>query len=224
MCNKNELTSKQKTNVGHYEKIYNYDKQNNMRSYINKIYIKTKNNFDRIAKDDFYEGYQIYDKKNISQRQPVVSWETVLDDAKFNGLSYDCALRKNNKRGVFVGLKFKNEQNKFNICSDNNRVAIYINEKFIETGKNTDRIGKDEFLQGYQNMYKLNNITWQTVLNDVKRLGLTYDPALRKNNKRGVILGLKFNKDDTNEVNNLDFLDDNDNQNITHLLAKDEEH
>jgi phage/plasmid-associated DNA primase len=102
-----------------------------------------------------------------------------------------------------------------NICCENDDMARFLEENYEITENDANRIHKDDFLKHYQNYYNLNKLTWNTLINDVKRLGLEYDRMKQVNNKRGVILGL-VRKDNINQPHNeypkkdIDFLCDED--------------
>jgi phage/plasmid-associated DNA primase len=87
-----------------------------------------------------------------------------------------------------------------NICCENDNMAQFLEENYEITDNDGDRIHKDDFLKHYQNYYNLNKMTWNTLINDVKRLGLKYDRTKRANNKKGAIIGLI--RKNTNENNN----------------------
>jgi phage/plasmid-associated DNA primase len=104
------------------------------------------------------------------------------------------------------------------ICCENDDMGQFLDENYDITGNDEDRIHKDAFLKHYQNYYNLKNITWNTLINDVKRLGLEYDRTKRIDSKRGVILGLvkKQNTDQYNYVKSpntdIDFLCEEDDE------------
>lgn len=85
-----------------------------------------------------------------------------------------------------------------NICCENDNVAQFIEEYYECTGKEKDRVQKEDFLRHYQQVYDLKKMTWNTLMGEVKRLAPTYniiyDKDKQKNNKKGVIVGLTLKK------------------------------
>ena len=95
-----------------------------------------------------------------------------------------------------------------NVCCQNDNMQQFIDEKYEITNNDSDRIHKDDFLKDYQLFFNLNKITWNNLINDIKRLGLSYDRLKKINNKRGVIIGL-IRKNDLNiNDQNIALLDD----------------
>jgi phage/plasmid-associated DNA primase len=76
------------------------------------------------------------------------------------------------------------------ICCENDAMGQFLDENYDVTENDNDRIQKDDFVEHYQNYYNLKNITWNTLINEIKRLGLEYDRTKRIDGKKGVILGL----------------------------------
>lgn len=104
------------------------------------------------------------------------------------------------------------------ICCENDDMGQFIDENYDITGNDDDRVHKDEFLKHYQKYYNLNKITWNTLINDVKRLGLEYDRTKRIDGNRGVILGL-VKKQNGNKYNyakgsdkDIDFIYENEDE------------
>ena len=83
-------------------------------------------------------------------------------------------------------------------CHSNDRVTVYVDECYqITNDHKNDKVTKDFFIHEYEKFYKLNNIGWPKLLNDVKRLGLTYEGQLRHNGStKGILTGIKFIKQD----------------------------
>ena len=82
-----------------------------------------------------------------------------------------------------------------NICFQNDNMKQFIDEKYEITNNDANRVHKDDFLKDYQLFFNLNKISWNNIINDIKRIGLVYDRFKTINNKRGVIIGLIRNKD-----------------------------
>jgi hypothetical protein len=78
----------------------------------------------------------------------------------------------------------------------NDTFNIFVNENYVITKNMDDRVGKDEFLDLYRKVTNLNCTSIRSLITDIKRLGLVYDPNLRelnsgRNGKKGVIKGLR---------------------------------
>lgn len=89
------------------------------------------------------------------------------------------------------------------LCLENDKMRQFI-DQFIEiTENNKDRIHKSDFLESYQTHYKLRNLSWNNLVNDVKRVGLEYDRMAKLQGLRGCIVGVKYKQttfDDHEEV------------------------
>jgi hypothetical protein len=67
---------------------------------------------------------------------------------------------------------------------------IFIDYFIEDTDNDYNRTHKNDFVKRYQGFYNLDEITWNTLINDVKRSGLKYDRTKQANNKKGAIMGL----------------------------------
>lgn len=81
--------------------------------------------------------------------------------------------------------------NWISICSNNDKITLFISEKYERTDNENDKIHKDDFLQEYQQYYNLKKITFSNILNDIKRIGLDYNRQARVDGKKGAITGIK---------------------------------
>lgn len=83
------------------------------------------------------------------------------------------------------------------LCEENDRMTQFIDNNFI---KDKDgRIGKLDFTNMYNNYFKTKN-TWESLINDVKRVNLNYDRMTRdQDGNKGIIKGIKL-KDDKNDL------------------------
>lgn len=79
------------------------------------------------------------------------------------------------------------------LCKENDPMAQFIEEHYIVTDDDNDRIHKNDFLQLYNDHYGT-NLRWNVVISDVKRL-LTFKSKVRANKKQGAICGIKLKKD-----------------------------
>lgn len=86
------------------------------------------------------------------------------------------------------------------ICDENDKMKEFIERYYVKTNNDSDRVHKDELLEMYKEHYNLKNISWQNILNDVKRLGLSYNRTLRKGSLKGCITGLKFIESEDNSA------------------------
>ena len=70
----------------------------------------------------------------------------------------------------------------------------FIDNHFVITKDDKDRITKDEFTELFNTQTKC-NFAWTSILSDIKRVGLTYDGGKRALYKgatiRGVVVGIK---------------------------------
>ena len=105
------------------------------------------------------------------------------------------------------------------LCEDNDKMSNFVDDFFIKTNDENDKISKDEFLEMYNEYYK-SKCTFKFILNDIKRIGLSYNRSLRCGSSRGGICGIKLNenidddkndnKNEKNKKGNLDDLFDDD--------------
>jgi hypothetical protein len=96
------------------------------------------------------------------------------------------------------------------LCEDNDKMKEFINDNFIITKDSKDKIHKDTFLEMYRYVSNLKNISWQNILNDIKRLGLVYKKNISYKNKQGCLIGIK--EKEINDDDDDDSDDDSDNE------------
>lgn len=91
------------------------------------------------------------------------------------------------------------------ICFDNDKMSLFIGEKFEKTDDENDRIGKEDFLEMYRQHYELKKISFVNLLEDIKRINIIYKPQASIKGKKGVIVGLKKldEEDNDNSINDL---------------------
>ena len=77
------------------------------------------------------------------------------------------------------------------LCDENDTVMNFINNNFIITNSESDRISKDELTKMYNQIMKTNN-KFIYLLPHLKRIGIKYNKDGSVNGKRGVIIGIKF--------------------------------
>ena len=75
-----------------------------MKCFLDNNYLLTGNDEDRVQKDEFTEYYNIIMKSKIPKKFPFL-----LSDLKRKGIKYDRIKRKNNIKGVILGIKLKEE-------------------------------------------------------------------------------------------------------------------
>jgi hypothetical protein len=82
------------------------------------------------------------------------------------------------------------------ICTDNDNMTRFLEERCEITNDPGDKINRDDFLFEYQVHFQLKKITWGNIVNDIKRLDLTYNKDLRfgEDKCRGGLVGIKFIK------------------------------
>jgi hypothetical protein len=66
-------------------------------------------------------------------------------------------------------------------------------------------VSKEDFLNLYQEYYRLRGINFNHILNDIKRLGIEYKPKLRCNGIQGCLVGIHLK---SNSTLPLDMMDD----------------
>jgi len=65
------------------------------------------------------------------------------------------------------------------VCEDNDSIKDFVEQFYETTNDENDRVSKEEFLEMYRLHFKLKQVTWMNVLNDIKRCGLQYNRTLR---------------------------------------------
>ena len=101
------------------------------------------------------------------------------------------------------------EQNWTSICVENDSIASFVDNYYELTNKDSDRIHKDDFLDHYRQASNNKNYGWNTLISDIKRIGLVYDRQKKVNNKRGVLVGIiKLNNNKQNSTSDIDFIKD----------------
>ena len=86
-------------------------------------------------------------------------------------------------------------------------MKTFVESFYEKTDNDTDRISKHDFLSDYESYYKLKNISWLGILNDMKRLGLNYHRQKRVNGVQGCITNLKIKENlgiDDDNTNNIE--------------------
>jgi hypothetical protein len=78
------------------------------------------------------------------------------------------------------------------VCDENDKMKNFIEAQFVKSTSNKDAIHKDLFLDMYREYSGLKNVSFQNILNDIKRLNHIYDKNKMIKGKRGCILGLKL--------------------------------
>lgn len=92
---------------------------------------------------------------------------------------------------------FKQSRKNFlDLVIENDAFKQFIDDNFIITGNDEDRVSKDDFVDIYRRKTNLKNVTFRNLLSDIKRLKLNYNRGLRpigapKGHPRGVIIGIK---------------------------------
>ena len=85
-----------------------------------------------------------------------------------------------------------------NVCDDNDRTKSFIDDYFIITNNNKDRISKNEFVSMFNQINK-SKIEFKHLNNDLKRLNISYDRNKRINGCKGCLLGLKIRDEENND-------------------------
>jgi len=84
------------------------------------------------------------------------------------------------------------------VCNTNDKLKEVLEEFFVQTDNENDKITKNDLLT-YYNMHFKSKVTWPFLLNDVKRLQLQYHHDRQDDGQRGVICYMKLKSvdDDT---------------------------
>lgn len=92
--------------------------------------------------------------------------------------------------GLFIPNIIK--KNYKELYEENNSFKDFINNYYITTNSDKDRIHKDDLVELYNTTNK-KKINWTHLMSDVKRIGLIYDRDKREfgSKKKGVIMGIK---------------------------------
>ena len=94
--------------------------------------------------------------------------------------------------GLIIPESYKEATN--DLCDENDKMKHFIDNHFVITKDDKDRITKDEFTELFNTQTKC-NFAWTSILSDIKRVGLTYDGGKRALYKgatiRGVVVGIK---------------------------------
>jgi hypothetical protein len=77
------------------------------------------------------------------------------------------------------------------LCEENDKVKDFINQQYCQTNNDKDRVFKEDFVEGYRIFSGLKHITWTNILNDVKRLGISYNRQAKLQGRQGCLVGLK---------------------------------
>jgi len=85
------------------------------------------------------------------------------------------------------------------ICSLNDNMNTFINDRFEITKDGNDIIGKDHFINLYHDAFNCKT-PWINVLADAKRCNLVYDKEKRYNGIKGCFIGLKLNEDENKHI------------------------
>lgn len=97
------------------------------------------------------------------------------------------------------------------ICCVNDVMQTFLDENYIMTGKKTDMVHKDDFLEKYKKSRGLINVDFTSLISDIKRLGLTYEREKMCNRKRGFICGLvETERNEEPKPSEIDFLGNDD--------------
>lgn len=78
------------------------------------------------------------------------------------------------------------------LCEDNDKMQEFVTRYYDITGDSKDKIHKDTFLEHYRMITNLRMITWQNILNDVKRIGLNYVRNLSSSGQQGCLVGIRL--------------------------------
>ena len=126
------------------------------------------------------------------------STDDFVKDPEF-GITYFNILLPYAKEYYKNGLKLSDKTSEeFKvICDDNDKFKEFIEEHFIQTTNEDDKIHKDEMLQVYRQYTNFHNTDFQYILNELKRLRMKYNRQARKKGfvKQGCVTHLKFREE-----------------------------
>lgn len=92
------------------------------------------------------------------------------------------------------------------LAEENDVVAGFIKNHLIHTEEDSDRIHKDRLLAYFRARTGLRYYSWPSLLNELKRLNITYDGKKKVYNKAGCIVGYRINEEDDDNDDNDDLL------------------
>ena len=157
------------------------DENDKMRTFVDNHFDVTKNEDDKISKDEFKDMFNTYTKCNYA-------WTTILSDIKRCNFNYDkgrWGLYNGQKsRGIIVGLKKKSTEEK---------------ERFVESdyGLPCETLKDDELLRKYIDIQKENN----DLKDQFEKMRLEFEEYKLNNPKKEK----KVKKVEVEEVNFVDF-------------------
>jgi len=93
------------------------------------------------------------------------------------------------KHGLTVSTDLTDSFN--DLCEENDKMKDFINRYYEVTDNPKDKVHKDIFLEHYRMVTNLKLVSWQNILNDVKRLGLNYQKNLSSGGLQGCLIGIK---------------------------------
>lgn len=106
------------------------------------------------------------------------------------------------------------QKNKFKeMVEENDKIKNFVDKFFVKTNNESNRVSKEDFLNLYQDYYKLRGINFNHIINDIKRLGITYNPKKRCKGIQGCLVGIQFKEKADGKNSPLDsFIDDEDDK------------
>lgn len=135
------------------------DENDRMKSFIEKKYIQTGLDQDRISKEEFTEAYNTY----IGNKTNKLRWAFLLSDIKRLGIKYDRQKRAGGHQGCLIGLKEKAEEDLLGIQQTNDEDNNIKTDQVIETNEEVfineliDKILNEKPKSEYVELIKMNN-------------------------------------------------------------------
>ncbi|MDR3478845.1 MAG: hypothetical protein P4M14_12545, partial [Gammaproteobacteria bacterium] len=108
------------------------------------------------------------------------------------------------------GLKLSNHLRESfqELCKDNDKMQEFIEGNYETTENPKDKVHKDDFLELYRLKTNLKLTSWKIILNEIKRLGITYVKNCSYQNKQGCIIGLKLKEEVDDDSEKSDTMDE----------------
>lgn len=107
------------------------------------------------------------------------------------------------KSGLTCSIQLTESFN--DLCEDNDKMKEFVAQYYDITNNPKDKIHKDAFLGHYRYITNLKLVSWQNILNDIKRLGLNYVKNFSTGGQQGCLVGIKEKQNKIQNNNDHDF-------------------
>ena len=156
------------------------------QEFTNKFLDATHKDYNEGAKGIYLKNENILDMINTEQFKHTFCQIIIPYSIKY----YD--------EGLILSKQLTDSFNE--LCEENDKMKEFMTRNYEITNDNQDKIHKDTFLALYRMDTGLKMISWQNLLNDVKRIGLNYKKNLSCGGRQGCILGIKRRDDEGEDL------------------------